>query len=173
MRPLWLNAVLYQLTWCASVFGAARGLWWSGLVVLLGFAAWQLADARSRATDLRLVAACLACGALLDGALAATGLAHYALAPAGLPLAPLWIFVLWAAFALTLNHSLAVLQRHRALAAALGAVGAPLAYLGAARAEAVSFAAPLWAALALGLAWALVLPLLLALARRWTAQARA
>lgn len=36
-----LNAMLYQLTWLATVGGAGHGYWWSGALMLLIFAAIQ------------------------------------------------------------------------------------------------------------------------------------
>jgi hypothetical protein len=75
---------------------------------------------------------------------------------------------LWASFALTLNHSLAFLGGRPWLGAALGLFGGPLAYWAAAATfGAVGFGVPVaWAMVALGLAWALMLPLMLALNRR-------
>jgi hypothetical protein len=76
---------------------------------------------------------------------------------------------LWANFALSLNHSLGFLDRRFVLAAILGGVAGPLAYLGAAR---VFGAAEILALLPLALgilalAYALATPMLVALARRW------
>jgi len=168
-----INAVLYQATWFASVLGAARGWWWSGALVLGIFAGWQLADRRSRGVDLRLVAAALGCGFLIDTSLVWSGSVNFAAPVPFDALAPLWILVLWAAFALTLNHSLAILQKHLWVAALLGAVGAPLAYMAAARSfHAITLDPPEWHAMSLlAGAWALTLPLLLILARRWAREA--
>jgi len=175
MNRTLINALLYQATWFASVIGAAHGWWWSGVVVLLFFASWQLADRSSRLVDLRLVAAALACGLLIDTSLVWSGTVNFAAPIPFAALAPLWILVLWAAFALTLNHSLAVLQKHLWMAAALGALGAPLAYVAAARSfHAITLAPPQWRAMGLlAGAWALALPLLLILARRWSLEAAA
>ena len=172
MNKILLNALFYQATWFASVLGAARGYWWAGAVVLMVFAAWQLGDRRSRGTDLRLVAVALLCGLVIDSVLAWNHIAFYAAPQPSTIWAPVWILVMWAGFALTLNHSLALLQRHLLAGAVLGAVGAPLAYLAAGGFHAVAFAPPSWIGLAwLAITWALALPLLLILARRWSAAA--
>jgi hypothetical protein len=170
-----INVVFYQATWFASVIGAAHGWWWSGALVLLLFAGWQLADRRSRQVDLRLVAAALGCGFLIDTSLVLSGSVNFATPVPFDAFAPLWILVLWAAFALTLNHSLAILQEHLWFAAALGAIGAPLAYVAAARSfHAITIDVPEWHAMGLlAGTWALALPLLLVLARRWSRQAAA
>jgi hypothetical protein len=52
----------------------------------------------------------------------------------------------------------------------LGAVGGPLSYAGAERLGACTLREPMAAWLALALGWALILPLLLSLARRWDAR---
>lgn len=79
-------------------------------------------------------------------------------------LPPVWMIALWANFATTLNLSLAGLQSRPGLAALLGLVGGPLAYWGGAGLGAMTFVAPLPALITLALGWALLTPLLLALA---------
>jgi hypothetical protein len=166
----WANFAGYQLVWFAAVCGASRGLTWPALLVMALFGAWQLSVSPSRTADLRLVAAALAMGVVLDGVFSASGVLHYAARAVALPPggAPLWILALWAAFALTFNHSLRWLTGRPLLCLTLGAAGGPLAYLGAGRLGAVSFAAPAWQGL-LGLAagWAVACALLGNLARAW------
>lgn len=165
----WSNLIGYQLVWFAAVIGAGRGTPWPGTIAAALFVAWQL-SAAGRAREWRLLVAAVVAGALVDGGLAGSGLARYAAASPALPTggAPLWILALWSAFALTLTQSLSALRTRLWLAPVLGAVGAPLAYLGAARGwQAVSFAAPIWpAVLALAIGWAIALTLLAHLARR-------
>ncbi|CAM5418427.1 hypothetical protein RLIN73S_00007 [Rhodanobacter lindaniclasticus] len=125
------------------------------------------AGARNIRVDLALIAAGLLFGCLLDGTLSRSGLARYA---AGWPdpaWAPGWILALWVSFALTFSQVVRYLQTRLWLAALLGLVGGPLAYLGAARGwQVVTFAEPTWrAVLALALGWALATPALAWLAR--------
>jgi len=118
--------------------------------------------------DLLPVAACIAIGFLCDSVFAATGLVRYA-SPGPWPqLAPMWIVALWAGLGLTLQHSLAFLQSRLWLAALLGAVAAPMSYYAAARAwQAIDLAQPLAMTLSiLAITWALVLPLVVLIARR-------
>lgn len=165
----WGNLLGYQASWFIAVIAAGHGLWWPGVLAALAFVAWQSALQPDRRRTFALLALALAVGAIIDGALARGGLLRYAAAVPSLPAdgAPLWILGLWLAFAVTLQRSLAFLQRKRWLAAAFGAIGAPLAYLGAAHGwQAVVFVAPPWQALvALAVAWALALPLLATVAR--------
>src|SRR5690606_21303662 len=123
------------------------------------FALWQLSLSRQRWLELRLVGAALVAGVVIDGGLVATRVLRYEASAIALPAggAPLWILALWSAFALTLTQSLRWLQHRPWLAAAFGAIGGPLAYLGAARGfGALAFVAPGWIAMvALAFGWAL------------------
>lgn len=163
---LLLNALGFQLCWLAWVGGAAKGTLLPGLALTSLYAAWQLLVSPHRQADLVLIALCLLCGLVVDGALSALGLIEYRLA-GPLP-APLWILGLWASFALTLNHSLAFLGTRPLLAAGLGGLGAPLAYFAAAHGwQAASLGPhPLVSLSALALVWALLTPLLCELAAR-------
>ena len=163
--PIWLNFVGYQAAWLIAVAAAGRGMWWPGVLACAGFvliAAWRSSDYRA---DLKLALAALVCGLLVDGTLAGSGALHYAAAEPGLP-APIWILAMWAAFAMTLRHSLRWLLPRAWLAALFGAIGGPLAYWGAARGfAAVEFVMPQAATAFLMVGWALALLLLVRLAR--------
>jgi hypothetical protein len=162
---VWLNAIGYQLVWLAAVWGATHERAWLGPVVLLPFASIHLLRRDGR-PDAWLLLAAAGAGTVLDSLYAATGTIAYASPFPSTHAAPAWIIALWAAFALTLRHSLRFLQGRWLLAMAFGAAGAPLAYVAAARSwQAVEF--PQGAVVAIGalaLGWAFVLPLLLRLA---------
>ncbi len=164
------NFLGYQAVWWSAVYGAAHGSPWPGIAAAALFTAAQLALSRRRTADLGLLGVALLLGVLLDGTLAGTGLVRYAAADPSLPRggAPGWILALWVAFALTLNHSLSWLRARPLAGAILGAIGGPLAYAGAARLAALSFAAPAWhGAAALAAGWGAALALLAWLARAW------
>lgn len=165
----WSNLIGYQLVWWCAVIGAGRGMAWAGVLAAGVFVAAEWLASSTRAALLRLCMVALLCGAIVDGVLAASGWAWYAAARPWPGFAPLWILALWCAFATTLLSSMTVLQRHRLLASALGAIGGPLAYLGAERGfAAVTFAPPSWQGLGwLALGWGIALPVLAICARRW------
>ncbi len=121
-----------------------------------------------RKADVLLILLAIALGFAADSLLVAIPFRQLCRSAAVGPLAPIWILALWANFALTLNHSLAWLQSRPWLAAALGAIGAPLAYFFAARSwHALTLADPLATTLALLAAiWAIVTPLLCEAAAR-------
>ncbi len=166
----WISLIGYQVVWFASVIGAGHGMAWPGVLGLALYAGWQLSCSLSRATDLKMMASAVLLGCLLDGGLIHFGLASYAAAAPLHALAPLWILALWATFALTFTQSLKYLQTRLWIALVLGAVGGPLAYLGASRGwQVVTFAAPAWHGLLwLAIGWGLATPLLAWLARHWS-----
>ena len=164
----WINLLGYQLTWFVTVGSVKYDRAWIGELSALLFCAGQVLASKQRGLDMRLIASALLAGTVLDGALATTGLVSYASASPVVTVfgCPLWILGLWAAFATTLTRSLGWL-RHRVWAAAvLGAVGGPLAYLGAARGwGALTLNEPSWRALlALALGWAVALVILVRVA---------
>jgi hypothetical protein len=167
----WANLIGYQLVWFAIVISASRGQSWWGIAAALVFIALQLVYSSTRMADMRTVVTAFACGFLMDGALAATGWLHYASPLFSLP-APVWILALWMAFAMTWNHSMQFLRGRPWLAGLLGAVGGPLAYLGAARGfDAVIFVLPSWHAIGLlSIGWAMALAMLAQLTRRWATE---
>ncbi len=161
---LWLNVIGFQLVWMITVGGAARGLWWAGLPALALFAVWQWRVSRVPKSDFKLVLIAALLGFGVDSAFAASQWLHYQ-APLPWPsLAPVWIVVLWMGFALTLNHSMQFLRGRTLWAIVFGAIGGPVAYVAADRVwGAVQFEQPDWRVLiALGIAWAVVTPMLVA-----------
>ena len=164
--PLLLaNFASFQVGWFACVLGASRGWDWAGPIAVLVLAgAWLLVAPRPRALALVTVLAGIV-GLAWDSALALLGLIRYRPAPWS-PLAPPWILALWVLFATTLHLSLRWLRGRRWQASLLGALAAPLAYLGGARLGALQLP-QLWPALlAQGAGWALILPLLVEAAGR-------
>ena len=154
----WANLVGYQLIWFAIVISASRGQPMWGIAAALVFITLQFRFSASRVADAHVLVAASICGLLLDGTLVALGWLDYASPLISLP-APVWILALWLAFAMTLNHSMSFLRGKPLIAAVLGGIGGPLAYLGAARGfDAVVFSAPAWHAIALlAVGWAAAL----------------
>jgi hypothetical protein len=164
----WANVLGYQAVWFGAVIGAAHGASWIGVLAAALFVAAHAWFSDQWRSDLRLMLCAVSAGIVLDGTLAISGVLRYASADPLLP-APAWILAIWAAFAMTLNHSLAFLRGRLDWAAVLGAVGGPLAYLGAARGfAAITFIEPAWRAVVLlAFGWTIVLPMLAWLAKHW------
>lgn len=162
-----LNYLLFQIGWLACVLGAARGRAMVGIAVALLVIGWGALQAVHPARYLLFLLTVGLIGLAWDSTLVAARLLRYPGATAEERLAPTWIFVLWLLFATTLDSSLAWLQPHVLLALLLGAVGGPLAFMGAARMGAVQLLRPRAAIATLACGWALLMPALSRLASHW------
>ncbi len=161
-----VNLTASEAGWFACVFGAANGMPWAGPLVVLALVAIHLGWAKRPGPELGLIFSAVLIGLVADSALVFSGLVSY---PSGTwveGFAPYWILAMWAIFATTLNVSMKWLRNRNALAAAFGAVGGPLAYLAGQGLGAVTFNHPVLAIIALGVIWAVAMPLLMALAVR-------
>jgi len=155
------NAILFQITWFACVFGSANDLVWPGLLCCLVFTIWQLSPKRRHQNDFKLVIFACIIGLLVDTAWIQFGFFHYEQHWPHSDIAPIWIIALWVAFALSINHSLAWLNAHPILPALMGLMGAPLSYWAGQRIGAIGFTErPLLALICLALTWAAVLSFL-------------
>ena len=168
LRTIWINAVVFQLAWLLTVGAAGRGIGWAGPLVTIAFAAYTLACGGHARADRLLILVAATLGFALDSVWAYAHVIEYAASFPAPAIAPLWIVALWVNFAVSLNHSLAWLLQRPLLAVVFGAIGGPLSYFIADRSwHAVALGAPLARTLLLlALAWAVVTPLLCALARR-------
>ncbi len=171
-----LNFVGFQICWAACVWGGAQGYWWLGPVAVALFAAWELSRSANVALDLKLLGLVLVLGVMLDTVYVQLQLLTYATPVPTTELAPVWIWSMWVAFALTLNHSMAWLKSNTLLAVIFGAIGGPFAYWVAAVAWDAVFMDPqrIWLVYGvIGLAWAVACPVLLAIAGRLDSTTRA
>lgn len=153
-----INFLLFNACWFALVLGAANGIVWPGMLLAGAFLAWELSREPARGRLLALCAFALGLGLVVDGSFVGLGLLEYA-TPWG-PLAPAWILTLWVVFALTLRGCLSWLAGRYRLAALFGAIGQPLSFTAGSRFGAAEFPGEL-TLVYLGLAWAVVTPLLL------------
>ena len=168
MRNL-LNFVAFQCCWFTNVINAANGVPWLGPLVTVLWLTGHLASLRGAtapggtAAEVRVLLAAIAIGWTADSMLTLAGLISFAEnAQLGGP-SPLWTVALWACFAATLRHSLGWLRARWLLAAVLGAVGGPLAYLGGESLGAISLVGDFSVA-AVSVQYAIATPVLLAIA---------
>lgn len=163
---IFINFLAFQIGWFAAVLSAAAGSPWVGAVIVAAIVALHVMRAERPRAELALVAACGAIGGVWDSLLVATGWVAY---PSGMLLpfaAPYWIVAMWMSFATTLNVSMAWMKGRTWLAAAFGLLGGPLAYYTGEKLGGIILAEPVAALAALGVGWAVMMPLLLALADR-------
>lgn len=162
-----LNYLLFQIGWLACVLSAARRRAPVGIGIALLVVGWGALRAVHPVPYLLFLLIVGLVGFAWDSTLVATGLLRYPGATGEERVAPTWIFIMWLLFATTLDSSLAWLQPHPLVALLLGAVGGPLAFLGAARMGAVQLLRPRAAVATLACGWALLMPALSRLAFHW------
>jgi len=166
IRRVAINVLIFQAAWFAIVVGAARGE--IGLVVAATVLAVSLHLALCRAPfrELAAAASVAVIGAAWDSVPVAAGWMEYRGASPFDAAAPYWIAALWLVFATTLNVSLRWLRSRASLAAAFGAVIAPLCYLGGEVLGALRFLDRPAALVAEAAAWSVLLPGSVAIAAR-------
>jgi hypothetical protein len=156
-----LNFIGFQAGWFVCVLGAAQGSGWLGPLFVAAFLALHLYFASDRRGELRVAAAAVGLGAVVDSIFGLTGVLVYESNPWPVAASPPWILAMWVNFGAGMRSSLSWMEGRYRLAAIVGAVGGPAAYLAAARLEAVSFGvAPSAALPGLAVAWGIAVPLL-------------
>ncbi|MBB5540049.1 DUF2878 domain-containing protein [Paraburkholderia fungorum] len=164
---MWLYFVVGQAGWFVCVLSAARGVAWIGGAFVLATVVWHATRVAAPVPELKLVATAVLIGALWESLLVASGLLVY---PGGALIggtAPWWLLALWALFAVQFNVLFGWLKRRLFLAAMVGALAGPLSFRAGAALGAVRFGDPVLSLFALSVGWAVLMPLMLALARRW------
>lgn len=92
--------------------------------------------------------------------------------PTGGMLPPLWLSVLWLAFATTINHSLKTIMDKKALFMALAVVGGPICYKLGVELTDISFGFDPWYSLmVIGVVWLIVGNLILVTYSHWKVRA--
>ena len=159
--PILWNAILFQAIWFACVVGSTYGYLWPAVLLLGVLAVWQLQPQRRHTSDFKLVLIALVLGLVIDSAWVIGGVLEYPDAWPSNGFAPAWIIVMWAGFALTINHSLKWMKLHPLLPIIGGLVGGPLAYFSGMKLGAVEFLIdPVQIVIMLAIAWALALSVL-------------
>ena len=167
MGGLILNFGMFKVGWLSSVMGGAQQLPWLGPLAMFIVVAVHLYRARFPERELMLVLLCGFIGAVFDSVLVSLGWVSY---PSGLfneAMAPYWIISMWMLFATTLNVSLRWLKGRYLLAAALGFVAGPGAYLGGQKLGGMVFVDQQAALISLAVGWGLIMPVLVKLAERF------
>jgi len=163
---IWLNIAAFQVGWFACVVGAAHDMPWAGTAVALAVVAIHLYLAPQARVQARLIAFAAVFGFLADTVLIRGGWLEFSSGILVPDTAPHWIVALWMIFATTLNVSLTWLKNRWLLAVVFGAAGGPLAYYAGSELGAVTLIDPVSALFAVGVAWALAMPLLLLVSER-------
>jgi hypothetical protein len=163
-----LNFILFQIVWFSCVIGAGKGYPAIGPVIFACVAGIHFTIiSANRRRDFITVASVTAIGLVADTLTALSGAMSFGAYAILGPVAPPFMLVLWANFALLLNCSLSWLNKQYSIGAVLGVIGGPLAYYAGARFGAVQLHTNIWYALTIiALEWGLVIPLILYIVRQ-------
>jgi hypothetical protein len=159
---------LLQVGWFAAVLGGAAGLGWLGPVTAVIFVAIHVAfvvPADWRRDEIRNVLLFGLIGCALDIGQTAFGMLRFDAPSWPIFGIPAWLASLWFLFPICFNTCFAWMHRRLGLAALLAFVGAPLSYQGGVALEALAVDETL-AFAALGIIWAIYLPVALVATRR-------
>lgn len=161
----WSNLIRYQITWGATVLGAAHQR--ADLGAFIGFLmlVMHFRTTKTPIQEYKLVAVTLACGIALESLMIQLGYIHYGAVPVLLGV-PTWLWILWAMFGTTLSGCLGFFRGHPFYALLFGALGGPLAWLGGEALGALSLQPGISALAGLSIAWGLLMPLLSTYAAR-------
>lgn len=172
MQPrLVINFVLFQIGWFACVIGAAKQMPWLGVAVVIAIIIWHLTQAKQAKKELQLLFITLVIGGTFDQIMLNHELISYQAHGWSNSIVPVWILALWAEFVTVLNVSLRWMKELKTLVRWLvsvlfGAIGGPLAYIGAEKLGAVTLNNLPISYIALGVGWAILTPLLLKLSEK-------
>jgi hypothetical protein len=155
-----INFIAFQAAWFAAVLGAAHGMPWIGVVAVPLVLALHLALSPDWRPELLLALAAAGTGFVFDSVLVASGAFSPIPYVFPVPFSSLWMVMLWVNLATTMNVSMGWLSGRYAVAAVFGAIGGPVAYLSGAKLGAMTSIPDAGGLLAIGIAWAMALPLL-------------
>ncbi|MCH9807628.1 MAG: DUF2878 domain-containing protein [Alphaproteobacteria bacterium] len=167
-RDVIVNVVAFQAAWLALVIGAANGFALAGQVVAVLAIALHLMVSPNPTAQAKLIVAAALLGLINESVILSSGFVSYA-SPSGIAwLPPAWLIALWPVFATSINVACRPARGWTIAAIFFGLLVAPIGYIVGANLGAMSFSQPQLNGLAaIGLAWAVSLPVLLVLARRW------
>ncbi|PPC85847.1 MAG: hypothetical protein CTY37_07345 [Methylotenera sp.] len=172
MQPrLVINFVLFQIGWFACVIGAAKQMPWLGVAVVIAIIIWHLTQAKQAKKELQLLFITLVIGGTFDQIMLNHELISYQAHGWSNSIVPVWILALWAEFVTVLNVSLRWMKELKTpvrwlVSVLFGAIGGPLAYIGAEKLGAVTLNNLPISYIALGVGWAMLTPLLLKLSEK-------
>lgn len=162
-----INFILFQIGWFACVVGAAKQTPWLGVIVASAIVIWHLSQAKQPKLEVYLLILTLIIGAIYDQTILQNKLLTYQAHGWSNSLTPAWILALWVEFATILNVSLRWMRGRWLIAILFGAIGGPLAYIGAAKLGAVTINVLPLGYIALSVGWAIITPLLLKISEKY------
>ena len=163
---LLVNFIGFQVGWFACVLGAANDKELLGMIIALGVIIYHVINQGDSRKELKLVLVAVAIGLFWETWVLNLDILRYPSHPETLFWAPIWLIMMWALFATTINLSMGWLKGRWFLSVFMGAVFGPLAFIGGERLGAVVFLDSTLSIITLSVGWGLLMPLLLWIAER-------
>lgn len=160
-----VNIAAFKIGWLSSVVGGAHGMPWLGPLAALIVLSIHFYAADRPSREIALVVCAAVLGAVFDSGLLAAGWVSYSSGLISDHIAPYWIITMWMLFATTLNVSLRWMRERPLLASVFGLFGGPLAYIAGQKLGGITLVDEAAALTALGVGWAVIMPLLLWLSK--------
>lgn len=153
------NYIALQIMWLLCVSLGSKGylLWPSVCFALFLILHFLLSPYKK--SDLFLCVLAVLGGVFFDTLWSYSGLIRYGENTIH-PIAPIWIVYLWAAFALTLNHSMAWLKKNYILAIVFSALSGPITFFAASKVGDIEFIKLPTASILLAITWGIFVPAL-------------
>ncbi|NMH58571.1 DUF2878 domain-containing protein [Alteromonas ponticola] len=152
------NVVWFQVIWILAVAYQMKFIYLVAALVVLHF---FVTSTPKRDLFIMLVGVVIGC--LIDNLLTANKVFVFSDQPS-IGLIPVWLVILWAAFAISTYHSLSIWIKSRAVQILIGAVAGPISYLAGRHFDAVTFSfSTLVTFIILAIVWAILLPILIEL----------
>ena len=162
-----INIAAFKIGWLSSVIGGAQQMPWLGPLAALVVLSIHFYTARRPSREIALIVFAAVLGAVFDSALLAAGWVQYSSGLFSDYVAPYWIITMWMLFATTLNVSLRWMRERPLLASVFGLFGGPLAYIAGQKIGGIILVNEVAALAALGIGWAIIMPLLLWLSKNF------
>jgi hypothetical protein len=162
-----LYFVLGQAGWFACVLGAARGTTYPGITLVILLMVLHVLRVERPLAEVKLLATVMVMGGAWESALIYFGLLAYPHSTVTYGVAPLWLFALWGLFAAQVNTTYRWLKGRILTSALLGAFAGPVSFHAGAALGALRFVKVIPATVSLAIGWAVLLPFIIVLSRRW------
>jgi len=155
-----INFILFQTAWFVTIFSAANGKPYFGVLFT---ALWMLFHlffvVSKRKNELMLIVSTILIATIFELTLVMNGFVSYPSHSALLTLVPIWMITLWVNLAATINYSMTWLKQRYFLSAVLAAVAGPLTYFAGERFGAIELNGTA-SLIAISIMWLISMPLL-------------
>ena len=135
----WLNAIFFYIAWYACIYGATLDWEVLGVVTTAVIIGIHFMISKKRKSDSIILALFLLVGLFGDWILLLSSVISYPFVNFDVTTlgVPLWILMIYASFAITINHSMFIILRYPKTGSFIGGIGGAISYYLAAKVGAI------------------------------------